>query len=153
MVKQLLIGAGLLFFVVVCASRLGGGTVPNVIPSVVDPYAAIKAQYTTKLLDSLYDGKSARFRNVTLRTNAYGKKKDRYEYHLCGEVNAKNLFGGYTGFQWFVVWKTVDGQQINVTLAKEVQLIVTGFCKEEGALKGNIVDVVGEVQPSRFESK
>ena len=38
--------------------------------------------------DSLKDGDSAKFRN---------------HYELCGEVNAKNSFGAYTGYSKYVI--------------------------------------------------
>jgi hypothetical protein len=47
----------------------------------------------------LKDPGSAEFRGLTLV-----RKADAYEprYNLCGSVNARNSFGGYTGFQRFV---------------------------------------------------
>lgn len=44
-----------------------------------------------KVKERLKDPESARFRNETVR-------EDRDETIVCGEVNAKNSFGGYTGF-------------------------------------------------------
>ena len=41
----------------------------------------------------LLDPESAQFRNV--ETSDYG--------YVCGEVNAKNSYGAYTGFKWFSV--------------------------------------------------
>ncbi|MFH4320023.1 hypothetical protein WAJ22_13935 [Acinetobacter baumannii] len=40
--------------------------------------------------DKLKDGETAKFRN---------------QWELCGEVNAKNSFGAYTGFQRYIVTK------------------------------------------------
>lgn len=48
----------------------------------------------------LRDPASAQFRNVREVTTAAGKA-------VCGEINAKNAYGGYVGFQDFVV---ADGQ-------------------------------------------
>lgn len=59
--------------------------------------AATKAELITRLQDkvaaTLKDPSSAQFRNINLveRTTT-----------LCGEVNAKNSFGGYVGFRPFV---------------------------------------------------
>lgn len=48
----------------------------------------IQAQNIVK--NSLKDGESAKFRN---------------QWELCGEVNAKNSFGAYTGFQRYILTK------------------------------------------------
>ncbi|WP_373988114.1 hypothetical protein [Duganella sp. BuS-21] len=45
-----------------------------------------------ELVNSLSDPESAKFRSIGFNP----KTKT-----LCGEVNAKNSFGGYSGFQWF----------------------------------------------------
>ena len=42
----------------------------------------------------LRDPDSAEFRRVTL-------KREEEAIYACGQVNAKNAFGGYTGFKWF----------------------------------------------------
>jgi hypothetical protein len=43
----------------------------------------------------MLDSESARFRNLEIR----GEDDAKY---VCGEVNGKNRFGGYTGFQGFI---------------------------------------------------
>lgn len=48
----------------------------------------------SKVLELSYDPASAQFRNLKLLHDANG---------LCGEVNAKNLVGGYVGFKPFAV--------------------------------------------------
>lgn len=62
----------------------------------VGPIADAKATAAA----SLRDPGSAQFRNVKSVTNGRGTA-------VCGEINGKNAFGGYAGFQDFVV---VDGQ-------------------------------------------
>lgn len=51
----------------------------------------------------LKDPKSATFRNLDVHKGADGM------YVMCGEVNSKNSFGGYTGFQKFVSVGTPEG--------------------------------------------
>ncbi|MCL1861634.1 MAG: hypothetical protein FWG52_08915 [Proteobacteria bacterium] len=46
----------------------------------------------------LFDSDSARFRNIL--KSSIPKYKDRC---FCGEVNAKNKMGGYTGYKFFLV--------------------------------------------------
>lgn len=58
----------------------------------VGPIADAKATAAA----SLRDPASAQFRNVKSVTNAEGTA-------VCGEINGKNAFGGYAGFQSFVV--------------------------------------------------
>jgi hypothetical protein len=53
-----------------------------------DPFAAEKAI----VLEGLKDPGSAQFRNLK-----------RYTRMVCGEVNAKNSYGGYVGFEPFLV--------------------------------------------------
>lgn len=48
-----------------------------------------------QIADQLKDPASAQFRNVRASTLR--------DTDVCGEVNAKNSFGGYTGFKRFVV--------------------------------------------------
>ncbi len=45
--------------------------------------------------EQLNDADSAKFRNLKVRNGDKGKI-------VCGEVNAKNRFGGYVGFQHFI---------------------------------------------------
>src|SRR4051794_20206182 len=45
------------------------------------------------------DPLSAQFRNIRV-----GKKEMRGLPTFCGEVNAKNRFGGYVGFMPFAAW-------------------------------------------------
>jgi hypothetical protein len=58
--------------------------------------------------EGLRDPQSAMFRNVTIhhRDCHSGQCIDdpAGQVIVCGEVNAKNGFGGYTGFEGFVVW-------------------------------------------------
>lgn len=46
--------------------------------------------------DTLKDPSSAQFRNL---------KKDKLTGSICGEVNAKNSYGAYTGFKVFQITK------------------------------------------------
>ena len=46
------------------------------------------------LEDRLLDSESARFKNVVIIKNV--------NTYFCGEVNAKNLYGAYTGYQQFM---------------------------------------------------
>lgn len=57
----------------------------------------------------LKDKDSAQFRSVT--AIVYGTSKS-----VCGEVNGKNGFGGFTGFQKFLVTFKPDGAQPDVSL-------------------------------------
>ncbi|WFC43183.1 hypothetical protein [Pseudoxanthomonas sp. SE1] len=47
---------------------------------------------------SLKDPKSAEFRNLSVNPGLSGVRV------VCGEVNSRNSFGGYTGFRPFVYW-------------------------------------------------
>lgn len=51
-----------------------------------------KVLITNAISNNLFDAESARYRDIYLIPNSYA----------CAEVNAKNRFGGYTGFQQIV---------------------------------------------------
>lgn len=53
-----------------------------------------KSQAIQSLMDTLKDPDSAKFRNVRMR-NYDGM------HIICGELNAKNSYGGYTGYKKF----------------------------------------------------
>lgn len=57
----------------------------------------------------LRDPGSAQFRSVRV----VGQRP--YERAVCGEVNAKNAFGAYTGFQGFVALVRRDGDRVFIT--------------------------------------
>lgn len=80
------------------------------------------AVYQQLLLDNLKDPSSAQFKNLRLVTGEGGEA-------LCGEVNAKNAFGGYTGFKPFVVTEE--------RLQHALSNIVIGDAKEDWMAKAN----------------
>lgn len=62
--------------------------------SSLDSRARVQAQNSVKSL--LRDSDSAEFRNLQV---LHSKSGGRY---VCGEVNSRNAFGGYVGYQQFV---------------------------------------------------
>lgn len=60
-----------------------------------DPKAAFIASARTAVADSLSDPLAAQFRALSVVTDGAGLQK------VCGEVNAKNQYGGYVGFRAF----------------------------------------------------
>ena len=65
--------------------------------------------YKQQLLRVLKDPESAQFRNLRLSSGEGGEA-------LCGEVNAKNAFGGYVGFTPFAITEQMDRQGNNVVI-------------------------------------
>lgn len=53
-------------------------------------------QYRSRLASLLRDPDAARYHSERLVTNSSGKS-------LCGQVNARNAFGGYVGYRAFIV--------------------------------------------------
>lgn len=51
------------------------------------------------------DPSSSQFKNANLRQKTYGEA-----YYLCGEVNAKNSYGGYVGFERFIATAYPNGK-------------------------------------------
>lgn len=60
-----------------------------------DSYSAREREAVERLKQQMLDPDTAQFRNVH-----EGRKRDR-GWIVCGEVNTKNRFGGYTGFRKF----------------------------------------------------
>jgi len=63
--------------------------------SLPDPYKDLKEA----VANQLFDPGSAIFKHIEKKVLGY-----------CGEVNAKNKFGGYVGFKRFYIFKTTDGK-------------------------------------------
>lgn len=62
-------------------------------------------------IDRLKDPDSAQFRNLVVRK--IFKDNGTVLYNVCGEINAKNSFGGYVGFRPFYFsgdWGEVLGE-------------------------------------------
>ncbi len=75
-----------------------------------------------KLILRMKDPSSAQFRNVKL--NFHGDA-------LCGEVNARNGFGGYNGFKHFVV--TQDGAYVESDKKDDLEgLLYQGTASQQG---------------------
>lgn len=86
--KKILFCAGALaFFLTGC-----GDSGPS--DSTLDSRARVQAQNSVKSL--LRDGDSAEFRNLRVMKSESGGR------YVCGEVNSRNAFGGYAGYQQFV---------------------------------------------------
>jgi hypothetical protein len=65
------------------------------IPRTVAVSAQKMAVYQSAVADTLRDPESARFRHVRVVQDADGSDA------LCGELNAKNVYGGYVGYAPF----------------------------------------------------
>lgn len=70
-------------------------------------YEEAKALTQTAIADSLFDPDSAKFRNwsplVKVLYNYASTSTTEAVWALCVEVNGKNRFGGYVGYEWFYV--------------------------------------------------
>lgn len=62
-----------------------------------EPTAGERATIREGLLDKLKDPESARIGKLSV-----GPTRDKPGVAVCGEVNARNSFGGYTGMQPFL---------------------------------------------------
>jgi hypothetical protein len=72
----------------------------------IDRKKELEKQVTQEIRGKLKDPDSAQFRNIRVafieRRRGSGATSDFDEEIVCGEVNAKNAFGGYIGFSPFV---------------------------------------------------
>lgn len=84
-------------------------------PGPVPNYETAKVQAVDAVKYRLKDPESAKFRNFTpffKMFYSYGLTGgDEPLWTLCVQVNSRNSFGGYTGYDWFVV-KFRDGKPV-----------------------------------------
>lgn len=59
----------------------------------------LEASTVELVKEALKDPDSAKFSDL----KAYGRESDPRSIDVCGRVNAKNSYGGYSGSAWFVV--------------------------------------------------
>lgn len=86
--------------------------------------AAMIKKFQERVIDRLKDPSSAQFRDVRLN--------DRRDA-LCGTVNAKNGFGGYTGFSGFVA--TSDAVYLQTGKKDGLEdLLYLGTARERGCI-------------------
>lgn len=75
--------------------------------SPVDQKVADQQKFVEVAKDSIakkmLDPSSVQFRNLTYVESALNKEGNPVRHGLCGEVNAKNSYGGYVGFKLFYV--------------------------------------------------
>lgn len=70
----------------------------------------VMASAKANVARDLKDPASAQFRDVKVVMSTSEKDPKQKIYAVCGEVNAKNSFGGYVGYQRFVAAVTADLQ-------------------------------------------
>lgn len=75
--------------------------------------AAQEAEVKRAVGYRLKDEPSARYRNLALITRTNGQQ------YVCGQVNSRNSFGGYTGFMAFM--GRFEGDRFNLQLAETPQ--------------------------------
>lgn len=101
-----------------------------------------------ELTNNFKDPTSAIYRSTSLRKNISEER-----YALCGEVNAKNSYGGYIGFQRFVSKKYPNGQS---TKSLEGDMSSKGvgsdsYTKQLNALMGDIFQTVWDINCAESE--
>jgi len=108
-------------------------------PDIEDPRVVETAAVRRLVLDALKDPGSAQFRNV-MRRPGWGQPGIMGPMGAyCGEVNAKNAYGGYPGFKKFAVTVPLKADtkvdfedEFNLPFAWEV------FCKDMAGVSVNI---------------
>lgn len=89
--------------------------------------------------DRLVDYPSARFRDVYAVWRSV--RGEEPEFSICGQVEAKNRLGGYTGWQHFVVFQLKMFTPVRLSLEGDIggDLIFTVQC-EKGYTNGYVRD-------------
>lgn len=99
-----------------------------------------------RVLDSqLNDYPSARFRTV-MGFMTVGQNGAR-NYFLCGEVNAKNLHGAYTGWSGFAVADMDGGAQVFLEGEGLKSILYTQVCGQTDHGTLDTVDYAAQVRP------
>lgn len=78
-----------------------------------DSRLSVEDEARAALRPVLKDAESARF--IELRKDSLGR--------ICGQVNAKNSWGAYSGFNHFYVWRElvhVDDDDDGLAMAKDI---------------------------------
>ena len=116
----------LLFGLCFICSLIYASEVPEV-PTNIDNLILLAKE---KLSDSLKDPESAKFRKVFL--SATFNKNTFNGWAICGEMNGKNSYGGYTGYKPFIVFiekeitgivnETTDYEILNKNCSNSVKI-------------------------------
>lgn len=85
------------FFFALATAMIFGQALAQPSPSEIKAFDISKAKELVS--DELSDPESAKFRRMFLSNTVNAKGENRV--HLCGEVNAKNKMGGYSGYRKF----------------------------------------------------
>lgn len=104
-----------------------------------DPKVAEAQELAARLVHDLRDPGSAQFRNVRRMSMTPQTEPSGFDgpHIYCGEINAKNAFGGYTGFRKFHAFgsKPNDGTS-GVTIWDEAAphpaIAYMSFCQDNG---------------------
>lgn len=92
----------------------GSGSSSSSEPSESEMLARYQVAAKEKLKDSLRDPDSAKYEGVKAHRVAAGG------FVFCGRINAKNGFGGFTGFERFVASPAIAGTERSVDGFDEV---------------------------------
>ena len=118
--KKLLLG-GLLALVAVSANAQ--------INSIEDKKAIDTAKQI--ITDNLKDPNSANFRDINVYHLTNKNTNETKISAVCGEVNARNSYGGYAGFKKFVAVMLGDKPQVAVEDGKPALYpMLKAFCQE-----------------------
>lgn len=103
-------------------------SITNEAPQGREPESQVEKEAAEELLlilrSSLKDPESARFRGIKIATKPYDTARTKSAYAICGEVNAKNSYGGYTGFEGFVVENNIHGKPAIYMQSNEILSII-----------------------------
>jgi len=75
----------------------------------------------------LVDPFSAQVRNAQLYNQTESTASDGSDFKICGELNSKNMFGGYTGWNKFIATITTKDKGTNLDHANIVTEVLYGF--------------------------
>jgi hypothetical protein len=80
----------------------------------------------TGMMDKLKDPDSAKFKNLSI--------SKKYPWIICGEVNAKNSYGGYVGYERFIAFLDRDSKSTVANVTTDPDLIRSDwpdYCGDE----------------------
>lgn len=121
---------GLIIAVVTCSGQASDDKAPSkakqeTAPSELETISLLQVAAKDAMKASLKDPDSAKYRNVF----AHPVAKNPGAYAFCGQVNAKNGFGGYTGYERFIAG---PGIAVTETSMKDFDIAWSQLCSSSG---------------------
>ncbi len=140
MIKNLFFIGVISFLIQACATKPTKQELDNANYGLHPSESDIERIYKETVKQTLIDPESVQTRNIQEPKKFWRKSNDFLQAYwiICGEVNAKNRLGGYTGFKPAIIWANKSGSGMEETIPGS-----------PGCILGNMIQ---DVDPCGFYS-